>query len=150
MKRTREPWMKADAFGRSIPRGVGLNLLVPDPAAMAAFLGGVLDARLVHADEDFVVAEIAGSLLLVHADHTYVGHPMSGFAEGGEVRGAGAEIRVYGIDPDEAERRARDLGHHVLSGAVDKPHGLRECHIVAPFGYVFVPSAPIGGKETKT
>ena len=28
MKRTREPWMRADDFGRSLPRGVGVNLLV--------------------------------------------------------------------------------------------------------------------------
>jgi hypothetical protein len=30
MKRTRQPWMKADDFGRSLPRGIGLNLLVSE------------------------------------------------------------------------------------------------------------------------
>ena len=60
------------------------------------------------------------------------------------LRGLGVEIRVYGLDPDDAEQAARSLGHVVLAGAVDKPHGLRECHLVAPAGYVFVPSLASG------
>jgi hypothetical protein len=44
-----------------------------------------------------------------------------------------------GLDPDRMEMRARERDLVVLSGAVDKPHGLRECHIVDPEGYVWVP-----------
>ena len=41
-------------------------------------------------------------------------------------------------------RRGRDEhGHVVLAGSMDKPHGLRECHIVGPDGYIFVPSRAI-------
>jgi hypothetical protein len=55
----------------------------------------------------------------------------------------GIEIRLYGADPDHAEAQARELGHVVLAGSMDKPHGLRECHIVGPGGYIFVPSRAI-------
>ena len=70
---------------------------------------------------------------------------MAGVFADVELRGIGAEIRVYGIDPDAAEARAREGGHIVLSGAIDKPHGLRECHIVGPSGYVFVPGRALPG-----
>mgnify|MGYP001950570139 CR=1 FL=1 len=36
-------------------------------------------------------------------------------------------------------------GDHVLAGSLDKPHGLRECFIVDPEGYVWVPSTQIRG-----
>jgi hypothetical protein len=64
---------------------------------------------------------------------------MAGVIPSDGVRGAGVEIRLYGVDPDAAEARARQSGGIVLSGSIDKPHGLRECHIVGPNGYVFVP-----------
>ena len=70
---------------------------------------------------------------------------LSGVIAGAETRGAGIEIRIYGADPDEIEARARNEGHIVLAGSADKPHGLRECHVVGPEGYVFVPSRAIGG-----
>jgi catechol 2,3-dioxygenase-like lactoylglutathione lyase family enzyme len=143
MKRTGKPWMDAPSFGRSLPVGVGLNLLVTDIAAMIAFCRDVLGGRIVYADEDFAVVELLGSVLMIHADHTYLDHPMSGVVDGVAARGIGAEVRLYGADPDEIEARAAETGHIVLSGTMDKPHGIRECHIVGPDGYVFVPSAKI-------
>jgi hypothetical protein len=104
------------------------------------FLRDVLGARIIHADEDFAAIELLGSMLMLHADHSYLDHEMSGVTQGVEIRGAGIEIRLYGADPDEAEQRARQHGHVVLAASIDKPHGLRECHIVGPDGYVFVPS----------
>jgi hypothetical protein len=145
MKRTREPWMKAADFGHSLPRGVGLNLLVPEIAAMEIFCRTVLGANTIHADEDFAAIELQGSVFMLHADHSYLDHEMAGVVAGADVRGTGIEIRVYGADPDKIEARARQHGHVVLAGAVDKPHGLRECHIVGPSGYVFVPSRAIHG-----
>jgi catechol 2,3-dioxygenase-like lactoylglutathione lyase family enzyme len=138
-KRTGEPWMPAPQFGRSLSRGIGINLLVPDVAEMAGFCREVLGATIVYADEDFAAVELAGSTFMLHADHTYRDHEMVGVVPAEGVRGAGVEIRVYGLDPDLVEARARQLGAIVLSGSVDKPHGLRECHIVGPNGYVFVP-----------
>jgi hypothetical protein len=68
---------------------------------------------------------------------------MAGIIPPDGARGAGVEIRVYGVDPDVAEARARRSDAVVLSGSIDKPHGLRECHIVGPNGYVFVPSVAL-------
>ena len=143
MKRTKEPWMKADEFGRSLPRGVGVNLLVEEIAPMEAFCREVLGANTIYADEDFAAIELLGSVFMLHADHSYADHEMTGAVAGLDIRGAGLEIRLYGADPDRIEAKARQQGHPVLAGAIDKPHGLRECHVVSPQGYVFVPSLAI-------
>lgn len=140
-KRTKTPWMKAEDFGRSLPRGLGVNLLVSDMAAMEAFCRDVLGARIIYADEDFAAVELLGSVFMLHADHSYLDNPMTGVVAGVEPRGAGIELRLYGADPDDIEKRANASGHIILAGSIDKPHGLRECHIVGPDGYVFVPSA---------
>ena len=145
MKRTKTPWMKAEDFGRSLPVGIGINLLLPEIAAMEAFCRDVLGATIVYADEDFAALTLLGSVFMLHADHSYSDNPMAGVIDGVEQRGTGIEIRVYGLDPDLAEARAREHGHLVLAGSIDKPHGLRECHIVGPSGYVFVPSLAIAG-----
>jgi len=123
--------MKADDFGRSLPRGLGVNLLVSDMAAMEAFCSEVLGARTVYADEDFAAVELLGSVFMLHADHSYLDNPMSRVIAGADTRGAGVGLRPF--------------GHIVLAGSIDKPHGLRECHVVGPDGYVFVPSAALAG-----
>jgi catechol 2,3-dioxygenase-like lactoylglutathione lyase family enzyme len=143
MKRTKTPWMKAEDFGRSLPRGIGVNLLVNDMPAMEGFCRDVLGARVIYADEDFAALELLGSVFMLHADHSYLDNPMSGVIAGAEARGAGIELRLYGADPDAIEAAALDHGHIVLAGSIDKPHGLRECYIAGPDGYVFVPSAPL-------
>jgi len=83
---------------------------------------------------------------MLHHDRTYRSHPLVGIAQGAEGRGAGAELRLYGRDPDAAEAAARaveaTLGGHVLAGAADKPHGLREAYILDPDGYCWVPGVP--------
>lgn len=142
-KRTGQPWMAAEDFGRSLPRGVGVNLLVREVAPMEVFCRNVLCASILYADEDFAAVELLGSVFMLHADHSYQGNPMSGVISDVETRGAGLEIRLYGADPDRVEALARKYDHTVLSGSIDKPHGLRECHIVGPDGYVFVPSLAI-------
>ncbi len=144
MKRTGTPWMKTEDFGRSLPRGIGINLLVPEIGPMAAFCRDVLDATVIYADEDFAAVTLLGSVFMLHADHSYSDNPMAGVVQGIGQRGMGIEIRVYGLDPDVTEARARTHGHHVLAGSLDKPHGLRECHIVGPSAYIFVPSLAIG------
>jgi hypothetical protein len=144
MKRTKQPWMKADDFGRSLPRGLGVNLLVSDVTPMEEFCRAVLGANTLYADEDFAAIELLGTIFMLHADHSYADHEFAGVFGGVDIRGAGVELRVYGADPDSIERRARERGDVVLAAAIDKPHGLRECHIVAPGGYVFVPSKASG------
>lgn len=142
MKRSKQPWMPAEEFGRSLPRGVGVNLLVRDIAAEIDFCRNCLGAMILDSDEDFAAIELCGSVFMLHADHAYAGHPLSGIVAGSGTRGAGVEIRVYGLDPDKTEARAAAHGGHVLAASLDKPHGLRECHIVDPEGYVWVPATP--------
>lgn len=147
-KRGKDPWMPADDFGRSLPGGIGLNLLVPEIDPMERFCREVIGANTIYADEDFAAVEIAGSVLMLHADHSYAGHEMAGVVADAEWRGVGMEIRIYGVDPDRIEGRARSAGSTILSGTLDKPHGLRECHIVGPSGYIFVPSRAISREDS--
>lgn len=123
--------------------GIGVNLLVSDMVAMESFCRYVLGATIIYSDEDFAAIELLGSVFMLHADHSYLDNPMTGVIAGIETRGAGIELRLYGADPDAIELRALECGHIVLAGRIDKPHGLRECHIAGPDGYVFVPSAPL-------
>ena len=145
MKRSTDPWMPADDFGRSLPRGIGVNLLVGTMETELAFCRDCLGSMILYSDEDFAAIELCGSVFMLHADHSYSGHPLSGIVAGAETRGAGVEIRVYGLNPDRAEARARTRGDHVLAGSLDKPHGLRECFIGDPEGYVWVPAMQIRG-----
>lgn len=140
-KRTKEPWMAPEEFARTLPRGIGLNLIVRDVDAEIAFCRDVLGAMILYSDEDFAAVELCGSVFMLHAEHTYSGHPMTGVVSG-QVRGAGMEIRVMGLDPEKTEARARARDAVVVSATIDKPHGLRECHIADPEGFVWVPGVP--------
>ncbi len=137
------PWMAADDYGRSLRPGLGVNLLVRDVAAAVKFAETVLGATATYADEDFAVLRAVGSEWMVHADHTYLDNPMTGVIDGVEARGAGVELRLYGIDPDTAEAAARDGGWTVLAGSMDKPHGLREAVLIDDDGYLWVPGVAI-------
>lgn len=137
-----ESWMPADEYGRGLA-GFGVNLLVPDVGRALEFQTRVLGAVVVYSDPDFAALEHDGAQWMLHADHAYLDHPLYGVAAGAEGRGAGVELRVYGCDPDAAERRARDLGYTVLAGSMDKPHGLRECYLIDDDGYVWTPSRAI-------
>lgn len=136
--------MPADEYGRSLS-GLGINLLVGDISESVDFALTVLGASVVYADADFAVLRHGEAEWMLHADHTYQDNPMSGLVAGIEGRGAGVELRLHRCDPDGAERAARTGGHVILAGAADKPHGLREVHILDPDGYCWVPDSPIGG-----
>jgi uncharacterized glyoxalase superfamily protein PhnB len=135
--------MSPPDYGRSLRPGLGVNLLVRDVAGAVRFAAEVLGASTIYADEDFAVLRLGEAEWMVHADHTYSDNPLTGILAGAETRGAGIELRVYGVDPDAAETRARDGGWTVLSGAIDKPHGLREAVLIDDEGYVWVPSLPL-------
>lgn len=132
--------MSADEYGRSLS-GIGFNLLVSDMARALEFQRDVLLAKVLYDDVDFAAIELMSMHLMLHTDHTYDDHPMSGIIGGVSARGAGVELRVYGLDPDAAQARADKHGFTVLAGAVDKPHGLRECFLIDDEGYVWAPSA---------
>ena len=141
-KRSDEPWMAAPEYGRSL-KGFGVNLLVRDVARSHDFLVEILLLEPVYADADFAVLRHGGHDIILHADHTYSDHPLLSLTGDGALRGAGAELRLYGLDPDAAESRARARGDTVLAESKDKPHGLRECYIADPDGYIWVPSAAL-------
>jgi catechol 2,3-dioxygenase-like lactoylglutathione lyase family enzyme len=131
--------MSPPDYGRSLRAGIGVSLLVGDVAKTVRFAENVLGATAAYADSDFAALKLNGSDFMVHADRAYRDNPVSGLVQGVEGRGAGVELRVYGCDPDEAEKKARQLGYTVLAGSIDKPHGLRECVILDGDGYCWVP-----------
>ena len=141
MKRTGTPWMPADEYGRSL-KGLGINLLVRDVAASAAFAKAVLGAEAIYEDPDFALLRHGDAEWMLHADHSYKDNPLHGFVAGLEGRGMGIELRLHHCDPDRAEAAARSADYTVLAGAADKPHGLREAYILDPDGYCWVPDNP--------
>ena len=134
--------MSADAYGRTLT-GLSVNLIVRDIARSLPFYTSVLGLRLLFSDEDFAAFEGDGVRLQIHADHTYDRMPWAPrLAESGK-RGLGAEIRILGIDPDAAERRAREYGARVLVPTRDWPHGWRDCVLEDPDGYAFAVGVPL-------
>lgn len=137
MKRTTTPWMPADEFGASL-QGIGLNLLVTEIEPMTLFARSVLKATILYQDPDFAVFSTSGGQFILHADHTYQNHPFSASVDGLEARGGGIEIRLYNLDPDTCESKAREHGYPVLDACSNKPHGLREVFLLDPEGYCWV------------
>lgn len=140
--RTGEPWMPASDYGRSL-RGLTLNLLVRDIGVALPFHRDVLGAEVVYSDPDFAACRYGSVEWMLHADHTYLDHPLHDTLASGQTRGIGAELRLHGRDPDEAEAAARRLGFTVLASTKDKGHGLREAYIIDPDGYLWVPDVPL-------
>ena len=144
--------MEPPAYARTL-RGFNVNLIVRDVAPSVAFQQEVLGAEVVYSDADLAVLRHDGHEWMVHAAHTYVSEagaqmPFLTHTEAVGTLGAGVELRLYGIDPDAAEARARARGDRILAESSDKPHGLRECYLVDPDGYVWVPGVP-SGDDTK-
>ena len=129
-------------FGKSL-RGLGFNLLVNDIAASIEFSKNILLAEVFYSDADFAIIKQGNDMWMLHGDNTYHSNPLAGFVKGIEGRGQGIELRLYDLDPDDAEKRAIDAGHTMLAGSANKPHGLRECYILDPDGYCWVASRPL-------
>jgi catechol 2,3-dioxygenase-like lactoylglutathione lyase family enzyme len=140
--RTGNPWMPATQYAHSLS-GLTLNLLVRDVARALPFYREVLGAQIVYSDPDFAVVRHGDVEWMLHADHTYLDHPLHQVLSNNVPRGTGAEIRLHGCQPDQAEAAARRLGFTVLANAQDKPHGLREAFIIDADGYLWVPDMPV-------
>jgi catechol 2,3-dioxygenase-like lactoylglutathione lyase family enzyme len=134
--RSGEPWMPAAEFGRSL-EGVSVNLIVRDVARSVPFYRDVLGFQLLYSDPDYAAFDRDGFKLQLHADHTWEHMPWAErLAEG--PRGVGAELRLLGVEPDAAERRARELGFRVHLGTRERAgHGWRECYLEDPDGYLW-------------
>lgn len=132
----------ADTFGASL-KGIGLNLLVRDVKAQVAFLEDIFQLKSHRVSQDFAILTYFGDVMQIHADHTYGANPLLGLLPEAGVRGAGAEIRLYQTDPDDAAARAKARGAYILQEPTDKPHGLRETYIICENGYAWVASMPL-------
>ena len=133
----------AGDFGRSL-KGLGLNLLVRDVRALAAFLEDVFAMKAHRVSGDFAIMVYGADIFQLHSDQTYHSHPLPSLLPEAGPRGAGAEIRLYETDPDAAAERAKRHERAViLQAPADKPHGLRECVILCENGYAWVPSRRI-------
>ena len=108
-KRTQDPWMPADEYGRRLPK-FSVNLIVADVARAVAFYRNVFGAKAVYEDVDFAAMDIAGLEFMLHADHTYDQHPWHARLLTTRQRGLGAELRLFGVSPDEIEARAKQHG----------------------------------------
>lgn len=126
-------WVDANRLGRALPRGIGVTLAVGDINAEIAFCRDVLGAFVLEAGAPFTVLELCGSVLLLR--------DLTGADDAADPGGRcdGMEIRVAGLDPDKVAARAARAGHAVLAPAADAEHGMRECRIASPAGYVWVP-----------
>ena len=132
--------VSAADFARTL-RGVGLNLLTRDVAALAAF-AEALGMTVHRLSDDFAMLVHDGAVIQAHHDRTYGSHPVLGLTPEG-IRAGGAQIYLFGLDPDAAEARAREAGYEVIEPAADKPHGLRECTVLAPEGQAFSPAVTL-------
>ena len=120
--------------------GFGINLLATRVDQTVAFLHEVLGFEIRRQSGDYAVLAHRDQLYQLHADSTYSTHPLAALLPEAGLRGVGVELRVYQVDPDQAESRAREKGYEVLQATTDKPHGLRECFLLDPDGYCWVPS----------
>jgi uncharacterized glyoxalase superfamily protein PhnB len=129
-------WMPADEYGRAMPK-FSLNLLVREVERSLSFYQKVLGATVRYADQDFAALNLQGVDFMLHSDHTYDHHPLFERLKPGGPRGTGAELRVMGINPDAAQRRAQAAGVKILQPAMDYPHGWRDVMIEDPDGYIW-------------
>lgn len=115
-----------------------------DVARSVPFYTDVLAFRVRHQTADYAALEREGATIQLHSDGTYARQPWGPRLAAVSKRGFGAEIRLLGIDPDEAERRARAGGFTVLAAAQDwPPHGWRDCLLEDPDGYTFSVGVPL-------
>ena len=118
------------------------NLVVRDVPRAVAFYRDVLGGLIHYADPDFAAIKVGGAELMLHADHTYEKHSWYPRLAAGEERGLGAELRLFGVDPDAVEARARSTGATIVQPATTKGHGWREVMVEDADGYLWAVGVP--------
>ncbi|MCA3628712.1 MAG: glyoxalase, partial [Methylobacterium sp.] len=106
----------------------------------ASFLVEVLGFTQIRLGDGYGLFRLGSVLIQIHEDAVYAEHPLPSLLPEAGARGAGIELRLFECDPDQAEAKALDRGDMVLRETLDRPHGLRECFILDPDGYCWVPS----------
>lgn len=145
-KRKGEPWVPAAAYGRLLP-ALSLNLIVADVGRSVEWYTAVLEAFVHYADEDFAAIKVGGTEMMLHADHTYEDSDWHPKLRGGADRGIGAEVRLFGMDPDAVEERARAAGTPVTKPTAARAHGWREVMVKDPDGYVWAVGVPTASDD---
>ena len=134
--------VEAEEFGQALS-GITVNLLCRDVLREVGFLRQVMGLQVFRTSRDFAIVTPGGAVLQLHSDGSFARHPLHALLPEAGPRGAGAEIRLHGIDPDAVAARVGD-GALLLAEPADKPgHGLRECVVLCPEGYAWVPSVAI-------
>jgi len=128
--------MPAADYGRALPAFMA-NLVVREVQRSVDFYVAVLEANVLYSDPDFAALRVAGVDLMLHADHTYDGHPWYARLTSEERRGLGAELRLLGVDPDAVEQRAQASGATVVVPPKMRGHGWREVVVEDPDGYLW-------------
>jgi uncharacterized glyoxalase superfamily protein PhnB len=134
-----KPRMSGADYGRSLT-GLGFNLIVSDLEKAIRFARQVIQAEVFFRTDVFAAMTLSGQHFMLHINDSYRGNELHATLMSDAPRGVGIELRCYHVDPDAAEARAREAGYTVLAGALDKPHGLRECMILDEDGFVWIPS----------
>ena len=134
-KRTGEPWIPAESYGRLLPQFT-VNLIVRDISRAIRFYKNVLQAHVHYSDQDFAAVRVLAIEVMLHADHTYEMNPWSASLQAGTTRGLGAELRLLGMNPDEVAQRARS-NDALFQDVTTRGHGWREVMIQDPDGYVW-------------
>lgn len=123
--------------------GFGINMLVRNTRRTAEFLTQVLGFEDIRVAQDYALLRRGSQVVQLHPDETYAENPLLSLLPEAGARGAGVELRLFDLDPDVAEAQAREGGYTVLRESRDRPHGLRECFLLDPDGYCWVPSRKI-------
>ena len=142
--RTGDAFMPASEYGRGLPK-FSANLLVREVARSLTFYRDVLGATVRYSDSDFAALSVLGIDFMLHADHAYDDHPLYALLMTARERGAGAELRFLGLDPDQLEERAKRAGTTIVQPAKDFAHGWREVTVLDPDGYIWTVGLPIPG-----
>jgi uncharacterized glyoxalase superfamily protein PhnB len=133
---TDDAFPDAPEYGRSLPAFCA-NLLVRDVSRSLPFYRECLGATVRYADDEFAALVLGGTPLMLHRDSTYATHAWSGDLASDALRGLGAELRLFEVDPDALAALAEGHGGTVVAAAADKPHGWREAFLADPDGYVW-------------
>src|ERR1041384_2502737 len=85
------------AYGRGIPRGLAVNILVRDVDRAARFQVEIFGARIAYWEEHFAIMQALESTWLLHSDWSYRNHELVGAVADVQARGCGVELRLYGV-----------------------------------------------------
>ena len=140
-KRKGDPWIPNDSYGRMLPP-FSMTLVVREIARSLAFYREVLEALVHYSDEDFAALKVGGAEFMLHADHTYDDNDWYPQLTEGAGRGIGVEVRLFGLDPDAVEERAKKAGAPVVKATRVTGHGWREVMVADPDGYVWAVGVP--------